>query len=1815
MLVKNLQQFRSAWKKEQGYDMPNWDENFIGSSHQNISGFYKMVNGIVGNIKADLTPKLQNAQDEQAIYEFLQNAADSQSTACAVLYDEDYFMVLNNGKPFSNNDVKAILNTFQGTKADKSKVENCDKIGRYGIGFKLAYRLVGKSDGVNELIADNAGPIIFSWQRKSQLDNLLGLEDDQPIVSQGDISNEDSAPWLLKIVLACFPTVPEEVVKNLALEDEKVFERNEVSALIQFLKKHSHLLKNVDLSKGSLFFLKFGLKKHEKLKESLLNLKSGIGYSLNMLKTMDTVVLQDETVTRYPITFENFAILPGTDDFKRIDPEFPFCPIDLKIGIPSTIEQAKSLKNSPSIYQFFPMRNEQHNLAFFIHGTSFAKITDRTRLDDQGEANVETLKYLSEALLHRMDEFKASDFERYCNIYKAILMSDKPNRHNSDLMNSHLYEPLLQYIRLNIPTYKANTYPKDLVVLKNTKLPVEPIHFGIGKEWFYWSEAGHSLHPEAANTAKLGLRRWSLQEMLEEGNPNLISNWIPKLSENDYLQFVVELKEVQFNDTLLEKFQTIKAFKFQKESGRTTYHSINDLNENPDALLISERTFEIKHILRHLGFSVLEFNLEDYAAIFKSLKTQLEYLTNQTVLFKRIAAKTPSNNLNPVQRRTLFEQMVSWKGLDAKLFKDLELFSNKHGQTAPLKELIAAPVQVEDWLEDFKINEAEDFEALTPYLINASKHTMYQSVVRKYWLTLIKEIDKDDIPELYHTTLNYYKTRRNQENLTSKPYLYINEKIGFVTQEQIFYHRALTDVSFENYGTLGNTIHKITGLHLPDQRILTYMEVEPFKTAVTTTERSWKDLYKDINTRIEAAKLSQNEKWILFDFFNQTISGNDLAKLSLFENANGQLSNLSELLSHEEEVPNWLSNYKIKPSEYNELLEPFLMTSSNVYGSLILPNWTVLIEHEAVKKEPNEFYEKVMYYQSLGRVNRNVTTLPYIYINEEVGFVDSKSCFYHSSLASSEDYVHLKNALEQITDLHLPDEGTLSFLNANPFRTADVRLVRNIKSDEWILTKEEILSLMAFLEPTREDFFNLFCLEEIPDSREYKLLKRGELVQYYVDKKNSKIHEAIEVAFKDKYKRLPSKFYNETYSNRGLVLGKELFNRLSKVSDASMFSALIVETTDAKVQEQVFAKMNRLVLKKGVTYDKDSFEHQVLQAFRNKDANHAVFRRKIVIEDENGKQYRLRDIGFEDTINIAIERYGTYSLSLSSVLPRFTDLQELLNSVQNQFTDFEAPTVLTKRVFYGEGQMPLQTIFTEVQKEYKQLQNAEQLAFVLLYVKNERSNQRLRTFEVMTKLDTWERIAAHEIFYLGAPDFIHQGAVLNTNQYKGLVDTLKLNDKRQSFDVHNQFIALEPTFDKNTFSLMSLRRLGEEEKSSDLQLQILDYIFAQWKDSGIEQIALETREEDNALLGFVPTAHVYPDKFALKEERIPEWMLDWLAEDKMAFLTALGVNTQESDLVQTRNYFQNNEGEVSLKLFNGLRKQESHYLTNTLEWMRANDVRLSSRDDRINWLRRLYGRLNKVTQETPIPIVVDMYDSSFTYQLGDWSADLYLWSEDKIEQVKEKYELAADEIFSELSEANKRFTNIEIKGLELAVGTVEERLDLEDLEEKSTEWATNYYQKWKEEVPYEVYLYEEEMPYRLICLGAEILLFSQGNAILNENRVYVNSQVDNIEEELFAISKYNVFTKGELLPLLRYKNELGAQADTHNVSLSRGIPAPTPPANVIEVNNIEAIEEKQQEQAKGKVQLTFDLAELPAEALAILKQLMPHAEKTEMRID
>ena len=59
-------------------------------------------------------------------------------------YNDKYFLVINNGSPFDIEGIQSILNIAQTTKDDP------DKIGRFGIGFKLTHRLVGENEGTDE---------------------------------------------------------------------------------------------------------------------------------------------------------------------------------------------------------------------------------------------------------------------------------------------------------------------------------------------------------------------------------------------------------------------------------------------------------------------------------------------------------------------------------------------------------------------------------------------------------------------------------------------------------------------------------------------------------------------------------------------------------------------------------------------------------------------------------------------------------------------------------------------------------------------------------------------------------------------------------------------------------------------------------------------------------------------------------------------------------------------------------------------------------------------------------------------------------------------------------------------------------------------------------------------------------------------------------------------------------------------------------------------------------------------------------------------------------------------------------------------------------------------------------------------------------------------------------------------------------------------------------------------------------------------------------------------------------------------------------
>lgn len=946
MKIKDISKFRTYWKEKEGFK--GFDENFIGTNYNRVNGFYRIVNGTVHDIKADLTPKLQNAQDEQAIYEFLQNAADSNSSNCAVIYDEDYFMVINNGQPFTVKDVEAILNSFQGTKADKSQKQNCDKIGRYGIGFKLVHRLVGKSDGAKELIENLHGPVIFSWFKKSQYDEFITSVTNPIFSHDNDLLGEDS-PWLFKIALTCFPTMPYEKVKGLDFNETVIYKSEELEALKTFLLKHKGKLDELNLENGSLFFLKFGQNKHKKLEESLKNINSGIGYSLNTLKTLETVILQDEIVTRIPIEKIDVKIFPNEESFKTIDPEFPECPIEIMFGYKS--DEFETLKSAPNIYQFFPMRNESHGLSFFIHASSFAKVTDRTKLDDQGESNIHTLQFLTKHIQDLLSkDLQINDKEKARDIFKAIIFSEISQRQNSQLVVNEFLLPLIEYFKGNVPCHNDDFIQNTDVLIKATELDINPIDFGIDKQWFYWNiEDNKELVKEARKPDKLDLKKWNIATLIENANIDKVNEWLSNAEKQEIELFLNEI-----NDNIPDvNFFDIKFLKCTDGN----YYSINEIADSETVVALFDKIFDIAEILNNLNLITTEINLSNYENIRRKASEKIAYLkviNEKSVFEDYIKPATLINDLKDSEKKRLFLSIKELHNVGTKALKEWAIFNNNENEIRPLGELITTSIKLETWFSKYQIKKEEYFNELDDYLVQQEE--IYLSVILPKWNEIIdeNEFNETTIGHFYSTVIKYYDDETHRgKSLTKQRYIFSENQ--FWENGEIFYNDSF--LSINDYLNLSSAIQKITDCKTPSQKILKFLSQQPFKTENDKLIDHLNDVEIETKEAYEILRYCQKTDTKIFSKATFSESGNNIAltvdskKIQYYSN-DEELINFIEKHSSEAFVllPKSLEDFKTMEGvlRNQELFEKIISEVDNIHD--LAEEFLPLLKHKEVIK-------------------------------------------------------------------------------------------------------------------------------------------------------------------------------------------------------------------------------------------------------------------------------------------------------------------------------------------------------------------------------------------------------------------------------------------------------------------------------------------------------------------------------------------------------------------------------------------------------------------------------------------------------------------------------------------------------------------------------------------------------------------------------------------------------------------------------------------------------------------------------------------------
>jgi hypothetical protein len=334
------------------------------------------------------------AKDGQAVYEFMQNAVDAGSTHFGLFWGKDevdehtYLLVINNGEMFTMDSVRSILNVGVSTKSGENY-----QIGKFGIGFKLAHRLVGKENGLDELIYENYGPILFSWSNNEidQLPNLIKHPDVTPAQQDYEVFSHDGKrkaicktndPWLFKILITNFPCQPENDVEPELIYDSRyhettyAFSKMELEALGRWMQKNAHYL-NGQFTKGSLFFIRLGQGKQSHLEEE--NLEEGVKFSLAILNKiakqslghdgLRMVNLRGRELEPVPLEFEAFNIrkTENTAEYRTIRfgkteeltdveqaKELGDQDIEILLGFTDYKQAQAIFHNAPNFYLFLP---------------------------------------------------------------------------------------------------------------------------------------------------------------------------------------------------------------------------------------------------------------------------------------------------------------------------------------------------------------------------------------------------------------------------------------------------------------------------------------------------------------------------------------------------------------------------------------------------------------------------------------------------------------------------------------------------------------------------------------------------------------------------------------------------------------------------------------------------------------------------------------------------------------------------------------------------------------------------------------------------------------------------------------------------------------------------------------------------------------------------------------------------------------------------------------------------------------------------------------------------------------------------------------------------------------------------------------------------------------------------------------------------------------------------------------------------------------------------------------------------------------------
>lgn len=739
MKVNSAKEFRNWIKcREQRSDI---NENFMGCSHTDGNnkqyGFFNLYHGKKEDIANFLTSNLNMAEDNQAIYEFLQNAVDCGATHFWFFFSEEHFVAINNGEKFTKEGLDSLLNVAQSTKKEATS------IGRLGIGFKLVHRLVGKENGIEELMQCNRGPIMFSWGKREEFKQLLF---DNKIEYEGLEEN----PFLLKIAITNFPANEGEVVRDIKYNTMIPFQREELEKMRQFIKeKIGEEFKGSEstpiFDHGTLFYSRLGEGKCKLLESDFASMRDGIEYSMsNTLKQLRNIQCNESVFQKKELHITSGTIGKESEEFKRINPEYAnydiqytvgFLPIDFKDK--SYLEGVKKLKQSPNFYKHFPMGDEVNNMALFVHCDAFNIESNRRKLHN-GHANQNILPIIADHIKRTLAEYQETDKEKYLQLYASLLLTNRPTSQEKSWIVPLFHDRLTEVVREGIPTMSGKiATDANQVKIRKVKIDLPLAEIGLPQyEWFAWDYDGNEELAHEA-TDKLDIEAWNINDIITNANKESLCKWLTECPESDFEAFIGEIKATTTSKKAEEVLPTLNLFRVDEV--RVSYCDL--ISEKTEYILINNKIDNIRDILTKIGFQCTNEPFESHPL------ANLMPNIDEKSLFAKIKRAAEENwcLLKAASKVLLVSALQTLEGIGEETVCKLRIFKNIEGDACSLNKLISYRPNAESWLQKYVISEEDNLNELRNYMI--SEEGIFEDIITSEYEDVLNSATIDELYE------------------------------------------------------------------------------------------------------------------------------------------------------------------------------------------------------------------------------------------------------------------------------------------------------------------------------------------------------------------------------------------------------------------------------------------------------------------------------------------------------------------------------------------------------------------------------------------------------------------------------------------------------------------------------------------------------------------------------------------------------------------------------------------------------------------------------------------------------------------------------------------------------------------------------------------------------------------------------------------------------------------------------------------------------------------------------------------------------------